>query len=499
MSRAVIYARYSSVNQTSETIEVQISVCTDYCERVGDQVVGHYVDEARSGTTEHGRDEYLRMLEEAKSKKFDKVLIYKWDRFGRSMADTATAIRDLERLDISVESVTETSDRGSRGFMIAAAEMLSQRISENTRDAMAAATRKGRRLARAPFGYRKHDGNLAIEPEEAKIVREIFAHYLSGRGTRWIAGYLNESGARPPRSDIWNPTSVRWIITNRTYAGDTIWNSSKAKFSSTGGRYHVPRPEEEWIVVEDTHDPIVERADWLQANASIDARTLARPGRLPRSRFLLSGMLMCGACGHPYQMRQNKGRKARYRCGFRYRHGDQMCDNSVNVIKDQIEPWVLSILQEFITEGALLTAAAEARKEIKRLQGSTDGKRIQREIRSLEKSSRNLVTAISSGKRIQVLVDELDAVERKRNNLQEELEGIHDGGKRLPTEAEIRRLVEDFHLAVRSEDVSDLRGYLAKTMESIIVYPDGLVVAKTLTGEQTFEMESMPPRKWPVD
>lgn len=83
---AVIYARYSSHNQHETSIEGQLKVCYEYCERNGYTIIGEYIDRAMSGTTDN-RPQFLQMIEDASKKQFQYVIVYQLDRFSRNRYD----------------------------------------------------------------------------------------------------------------------------------------------------------------------------------------------------------------------------------------------------------------------------------------------------------------------------------------------------------------------------------------------------------------------------
>lgn len=83
---AVIYARYSSHNQYETSIEGQLKVCYEYCERNGYTIIGEYIDRAMSGTTDN-RPQFLQMIEDASKKQFQYVIVYQLDRFSRNRYD----------------------------------------------------------------------------------------------------------------------------------------------------------------------------------------------------------------------------------------------------------------------------------------------------------------------------------------------------------------------------------------------------------------------------
>ncbi len=93
----VIYARYSSHNQHETSIEGQLKVCYEYCEKNGYTIVGEYIDRAISGKTDN-RPQFLKMIDDAAKKTFEYVLVYQLDRFSRNRYDSAIYKAKLKKV-----------------------------------------------------------------------------------------------------------------------------------------------------------------------------------------------------------------------------------------------------------------------------------------------------------------------------------------------------------------------------------------------------------------
>ena len=138
--RAVIYARYSSDNQREESIEGQIRVCTGYAQTRGYALIGTYCDRARSGRTDQ-RENFQKLLADAKTGAFDVVLCWKYDRFSRNRYDSAVYKSVLRRAGVQLESATEPIPEGPEGIILESmlegmAEYYSANLAENVRRGM---------------------------------------------------------------------------------------------------------------------------------------------------------------------------------------------------------------------------------------------------------------------------------------------------------------------------------------------------------------------------
>ena len=138
MASAVIYARYSSSGQREESIEDQVRVCTEEARRNGDRIVRVYADRATSGTTTNHRAAFAEMVADSARGWFEKVYVYKTDRFARNRYDSAIYKTKLKRNGVRVVSATERIEDGPDGILLEAvlegmAEYYSANIAENVK------------------------------------------------------------------------------------------------------------------------------------------------------------------------------------------------------------------------------------------------------------------------------------------------------------------------------------------------------------------------------
>ncbi|GHU59775.1 hypothetical protein AGMMS49975_27730 [Clostridia bacterium] len=117
MKNAVIYARYSSDNQTEQSIEGQARVCEDYAKTHDMRIVGKYIDRAISGTTD-SRPEFQKMIKDAKNKTFENVVVYSLDRFSRDRYHSAVYKKQLRDNGIKVLSATENISDSTEGALL---------------------------------------------------------------------------------------------------------------------------------------------------------------------------------------------------------------------------------------------------------------------------------------------------------------------------------------------------------------------------------------------
>ena len=237
--RVALYLRVSSEEQREKaTIRIQREFLEGYCRLHGLEVAGQYHDDGVSGTIPlHERPESRRLLEDAKEDNFQTVLVYRLDRFGRSLLGIVDAHDRLEALHVALRSTTEPVDTSSPSgrlifqMLASFAEYERGTIRERTLAGLHRAFRNGKHAGRIPYGYDIAQGDsFVIVDDEARIVRKIIAN-IANRATLYSEfKRLNDEGMPSPgyrfRGDeerrgtrLWSPSTVRDIVHQTAYSG----------------------------------------------------------------------------------------------------------------------------------------------------------------------------------------------------------------------------------------------------------------------------------------
>ena len=193
-------------------------------------LVDIYADEGITGTELEKRDEMKRLIRDCKHKKIDRVLVKSVTRFARNSLECIETIRTMQSCGVSVlfendHIDTETMNSEmmlyiKSAFAQSEATSASKRMSTSIRMKMEDGTYVA---TSAPFGYELVDGELVVVPEEAEVVRKIFALYLQGYGINVIAKTIRDTDG--DKRD-WNRQGIKYILTNEKYIGDTMWQKS---------------------------------------------------------------------------------------------------------------------------------------------------------------------------------------------------------------------------------------------------------------------------------
>lgn len=190
MTKAVIYARYSSHNQRDASIEDQVRVCREDAERRGDEIVGIYADRAVSGTSDR-RDQFQKMIADAERADWDVVYTYKTDRFARSRYDSAVYKSRLRKFGKTIVCSAESIPEGPDGIILESvlegmAEYYSANLSQNVKRGMEGNAMKCMANGVRKFGFDIVDGRYAINEEEAGMLRRAAREWVEGRSLRSI-------------------------------------------------------------------------------------------------------------------------------------------------------------------------------------------------------------------------------------------------------------------------------------------------------------------------
>lgn len=285
--RGALYIRLSRDDGGRESagIESQRLLLKNYARERGISVVEEYVDDGYSGTR-YERPAFRKMLTDIEAGRINLVMVKDLSRLGRNYIATGELTEvyfpehrvRLIAVNDGYDSAQAIDDMAP--FRHVMNEMYARDISRKIRTALHAKARDGQYIGSfAPFGYRKAEKNknqLEADGEAAAWVRLIFTMSARGCSTEEIARCLNEKGVPIPldyrrekagvsceRRGVWTPSGVCKILRNLTYLGHTVQGKTeKVSLKSSVSR---SKPREEWIVVKNTHEPLVSQTLFEQA------------------------------------------------------------------------------------------------------------------------------------------------------------------------------------------------------------------------------------------
>ena len=308
--RAVIYCRVSTQEQAQrDALAVQVEEAQNAVKSNEWVLVDQYI-EMESGTTKHGRSEYMRLLDDIKDKnKFDIIVIKSLDRLNRSAKNWYLFVEELVNNDKLLyiymdRAFYKTDDRLISGVKAILAEQYSRDLSSKINNAHEYRQKNGTTVLinNNTYGYVKNpDKSVSIHPEEAKMIRKIYRLAAQGCGSRTISKILYQDGIRNRNGNQLEESSIRRIIKNPLFKGVVVMNKRHFDFEK---KKEIKNPESEWIYHQGLVPAIVEEELWEKANKmlKLSAAQVKGAGRQKKHRELydFSGKLICGECGAPY-------------------------------------------------------------------------------------------------------------------------------------------------------------------------------------------------------
>jgi site-specific DNA recombinase len=431
MRRAAIYARFSSDKQSERSIDDQVALCRDFCEREGLSAVEVYADRAISGASTQNRLSWLRLMRDASAGKFEVVVAEALDRISRDQEDLAGIYKRLNFKQIEIRTVQDGTAGeihvGVKGLLGA---LYLKDLAQKTRRGQAGVVRDGRHNGGRSYGYRPVSGQsgiLEIQETEAAIVRRIFKYYAAGKSPRHIAAALNRERIPGPRGGAWNASTIggskkraNGILQNELYNGRIVWNRQRfIKDPETGRRVSRPNPQSEWMTADAPQLRIIDDETWAEAQRRRAERGGECRHQATRPRRLLSGLLKCGCCGSGYVVSGKDKRGTYLRCSRMIETG--LCDNRRTVGLESLENRVIRGLEEHLASPDLI---AEYVREYHRawtsFRDSTAQLRadLTKRLGSLKREIKRAVTAIMENPRSKAIQDQLRELEGQRDEIE---------------------------------------------------------------------------------
>lgn len=401
----VIYARFSSHNQTEQSIEGQLKVCYEFAKRQGYNVIGEYIDRAISGTTDN-RPDFKRMIEDSKAGHFQGVLVYQLDRFARNRYDSATYKAKLKKNGVRVFSARENISDDASGVLMESvlegmAEYFSRELSQKvTRGLKLTASKCLCTGSTPPFGYKFVNQRYEIDEETAGAVKHIYEMYASGKTIVEIVQYLNDNHYTTSRGNKFQKTSLTTILKNEKYVGLYCYSDIKIKDG-------VPR-----IISDELFSAVQDR---LKANKKAPAKAKAKEDYILTTKLFCGHCktLMTGTCGTS----QNGSIYNYYMCSNARK---KQCKKT-NVRKQYIEDMVVNVCRSVLTDENIEKIAKELASLSKCNNNSTNMARLNKLLIENESAVNNLFKALECGQAVELITNRIQEKNKERLELENQL------------------------------------------------------------------------------
>ena len=326
--RVAAYARVSTEqDEQQSSYEAHLRYYATYIHSNPDwEFVKVYADDGISGTSRKHRDEFNQMVADAKAGKIDLILTKSISRFARNTVDALTVTRELKSCGVEVQFEKENLSSFDASAEIvftmfsSIAQEESRSISENVRWGHQRRMEQGKtQLAFSRFlGYDKgKNGEWVINEKEAKVVREIYDQFLSGKTIGSIANRLTKKGIKTPGGkEVWGTQTVNSILQNEKYKGDAkMQKTYTADFLSKEVKKNTG--EKRQYYVKGHHPAIIEPDVFDLVQVELERRSKLRLQISNNSPFTTK--IICGDCGSSYGHKVHHGRDVWY-CNHKYKN-----------------------------------------------------------------------------------------------------------------------------------------------------------------------------------
>jgi site-specific DNA recombinase len=345
-------SREDGDKEESDSVGNQRSLLTEYALSKGEfSLYQTYVDDGYTGTN-FNRPAFQHMMADIEDGKVNCVIVKDLSRFGRDYIDTGQYLeRRFPALGVRFISISDNIDsiRQSYDLLLPIKNIFNEQyardISAKIHTTMKSKQKAGEFIgAFSSYGYKKsplNKNNLITDPYAAEIVRSIFSMFTQGFGKQQIANHLNREGILCPAeykrvngenykngnhqdgSALWSYSTINSILHKEIYIGNMVQGTKMQTMRSPQKKI----AQENWIIVEHTHDPIIDMNTWKLTKNLLHKRT--RSPALAPAPNIFSGFIRCGDCGKT--MVKNSWKKAdgskssTFYCGTYKRNGKDFC------------------------------------------------------------------------------------------------------------------------------------------------------------------------------
>lgn len=316
----------------SNSISNQRQIIKSYARDNDFKVVAEYVDDGFSGSN-FDRPKFKKMIQDLEEKKFKTIIVKDLSRFGRDYIESGKYLqkifpeKGIRFISVNDNYDSENADVSDTHLILPIRNFINDSycrdISMKVKSSKEIKRKNGEFIgAFAPFGYKKDSKNkhkLVVDTEVSHIIERIFNMKIDGYSSKAIADFLNSIGCVIPskhkensgdnhttgfivKDSKWDAKMVNRIITNKVYIG--VLEQGKTRKLNYKSKREVEVNEEDWIVINDSHKPIISKSIYALANKMM-LRDVKQSADIPH---ILSGMLYCKDCGSSMVRRKVKSK-----------------------------------------------------------------------------------------------------------------------------------------------------------------------------------------------
>jgi site-specific DNA recombinase len=381
---AAIYARVSTADQADKgySLPTQLDACQAMARQEGYTVPDTHVFVDDFTGTSLNRPQLTQLRDLVRQRVVHAVFVHDLDRLSRKLAHQLLLSEEFEQAGVALRIVTMPDDAKTPEAQLLSnvkgiiAEYERAKILERTARGLRGRAQAGHVSGGpVPLGYVAHGDQYVIEPEEAALVRRIFALYLDGISVEAIAALLTQEGVTPPRDrrpglgrrlpvPVWHQSAIHRILHNTAYVGTLHYGKTRrvpGKRNPDKKTRWRPVEPEAWIAI--PIPPIVEEATFQAAQTQAQRNKVQARRNRKYEYLFTSGRLRCGQCGCAMSGHPVPHGSARYRC-TRQPALDLVAPHTIrSILARAIEPVVWEAVERALNNPALIAAELDRRRE----------------------------------------------------------------------------------------------------------------------------------------
>lgn len=522
MLTAAIYARKSKLSEKGDSVENQIRKCESHLKNIDVTNILVYKDDGFSGK-DTSRPAFTKMMQDAKDKKFNILICYKFDRVSRNVTDFSNLVDKLTELDISFISLSEQFDTSSPigKAMMNICSVFSQLERETTclrvTDNMYALAELGYWLGgECPTGFKnkrltyqdasgKQKSYSILEPidEELTLVNLIYDKYLSFKSLSKLEKYMLSNNIKTKRQKDFSKAALATILRNPCYvkADNTVVEYlSTQKINMFGtpdgvhglliykrrkGKNGKLNDVGQWIYSVSSHEGILNPETWINAQKLLDENKAKAPALGCSNTALLSGLVTCAKCNKPMRVSfgdiipHTNTKRYYYMCTLKHNSGKTRCDcRNVNGL--DLDTIVISKLKELsIDKNSLISELIKHSNKLKISYKNGYYSSITNEIEANNSSINNLLTNMSlttDADVVKILLEKITSLKNKNNELKLKIEEINNEiasqSDLINNSSKLIQCLKNISLFIDNATIAEKKQLVASVIERVIVNGD---------------------------
>lgn len=436
--KCAVYARVSTGFDGQKTsIPTQIKLFDNFIKEKGWELYKVYTD-VKSGSKSN-RAGIQDLIQDAKDKKFDIVLAKELSRISRN-GEFSYEFKNVLIVNqihfITLDGAINTLEDNSMNFGLFAwlSETEATRTSKRVKASYEVRAKSGR-FDEAPYGYTLENGKLYISTSgSAEVVQRIFKEYIDGKSFDAIGRSLFNEGVPTPAQEkghknanvFWHGSTIRHILEREIYTGRLVAKKTSTISPTTTKR--IINKAEDWIVLENTHEPIISKEDFKLVQQLIQSRKRIRS---QQQTHLFTGLLVCGNCGAGMHFKRD-----RYVCGHQNKYGKKACPDNFRPIERELIKSLLNDLNTlYFSNVSIASIEKLLENQLEKLKSKpvNDTEKFQKQLASLRAKKQKALDMLLDDKidqeaydgvvanlnpQIEKLVEQLNMLQFEENNNQ---------------------------------------------------------------------------------